>query len=40
MQNDEYSTIIPEKRLVDLRLETEELTAIFAASVKTAKRNK
>jgi four helix bundle protein len=34
------SGAIPPKRLVDLRQETEELIAIFTASVKTAKRNK
>jgi len=32
--------VVPPKRLVDLRQETDELIAIFTASVKTAKRNK
>jgi four helix bundle protein len=32
--------IIPPKRLVELRQETDELIGIFTASVKTAKRNK
>jgi four helix bundle protein len=32
--------IVPPKRLVDLRQETNELIAIFTASVKTAKRNR
>jgi four helix bundle protein len=34
------SDIVPPKRLVDLRQETDELIAIFTASVKTAKRNR
>ena len=32
--------IVKPKRLVDLRQETEELIAIFTASVKTAKKNR
>jgi len=34
------SGIVPEARLVDLCNETEELTAIFVSSAKTAKRRK
>jgi four helix bundle protein len=34
------SGIVSPKRLVDLRQETDELIAIFTASVKTAKRNR
>lgn len=34
------SEIISSSRLTDLRTETNELIAIFVASVKTAKRNK
>ena len=32
--------IVPPRRLVDLRQETDELIAIFTASVKTAKKNR
>jgi len=32
--------IVPAKRLADLRKETNELIAIFVASIKTAKKNK
>lgn len=34
------SGIVPESRLADLRTETNELIAIFVASVKTAKKRK
>ena len=34
------SGIVPPKRLLDLGGETDELIAIFTASVKTAKKNK
>ena len=34
------SKIVPTDRLIPLQKETDELTAIFVASVKTAKRNK
>jgi len=34
------SEIVPEKRLADLRTETEELIAIFASSARTAKQNR
>ncbi|MDT4965438.1 MAG: hypothetical protein QOJ64_175 [Acidobacteriota bacterium] len=34
------SGIVPEKRLADLRTESEELTAILVSSAKTAKRRK
>ena len=34
------SKIIPSRRLTDLHKETDELIAIFTASVKTAKRNR
>jgi four helix bundle protein len=34
------SSIVSSKRLVDLRRETDELIAIFTASVKTAKKNR
>ena len=32
--------ILPQERLTDLQKETDELLAIFVASVKTAKKNK
>ena len=34
------SKIVPAERLVDLQKENDELTAIFVASVKTAKKNR
>jgi four helix bundle protein len=34
------SGIVPHKRLIDLHKETDELIAIFTASVRTAKNNK
>jgi four helix bundle protein len=34
------SGIVPPKRLLDLQQETDELIAVFTASVKTAKRNR
>ncbi|HJS18123.1 MAG TPA: four helix bundle protein [Anaerolineales bacterium] len=34
------SGIMPAERLIDLQKENDELTAIFGASVKTAKRNR
>ena len=34
------SQIVPPERLVDLQKETNELTAIFVASVKTTKKNR
>ena len=34
------SNIVPAERLTDLQKENDELTAIFVASVKTAKRNR
>jgi four helix bundle protein len=34
------SKIVPPQRLTDLRKETDELIAIFTASVKTAKKNR
>ena len=34
------SKIVPAERLIDLQKENDELTAIFVASVKTAKKNR
>ncbi len=34
------ANILPQERLTDLQKETDELLAIFVASVKTAKKNK
>lgn len=34
------SKVVPSEKLVDLQKETDELTAIFVTSVKTAKRNR
>jgi four helix bundle protein len=34
------SKIVPAEKLIDLQKETDELTAIFVASVKTAKKNR